>query len=135
VPLLWDVSTRNLRLPIIELPKRGNGADIAKAGEARGLSLSALQKLSDYIRAKRVAIEAVDIVEKLKGPALTLVQKAGGIVVLNGAILRDVMSVSYKYPPAIEREEAKLMRLKKIMQLDGRAQKIEKPCLTLSDAP
>jgi len=119
-------------MPTIALPKRRNGASAAKESVPR---LSTEQRLSliDYIRAKRLANEANAILEKMKGPALAIVQMAGGVVSLNDAVLREAMSVSYDYPPAIMRQEDKLRQLKKIMQLDGRAQKIEKPCLMFSE--
>jgi hypothetical protein len=118
-------------MPTITLPKRRNGI----APTVPKLSLSAEQKrsLSDYIRAKRVANEAAAILEKMKGPALAIVQMAGGTVAMNDAILREAISVSYGYPPTLLRQEDKLKQLKKIMQLDGRARKIEKPCLTMSE--
>jgi hypothetical protein len=54
-----------------------------------------------------------------------------GEVKIGDVLLLEAMSVSYLYPPAVLRQEEKLMQLKKLMQnpLDGRAKKIEKPCL------
>jgi hypothetical protein len=113
------------------IPKRGNGADIT---EVRGLSLTEVRELSDFIRLKRVAIDAIALVEQRKGPILAIVQKVGDKIPLNGMILQEVMSVSYEYPPAIVRAEEKLREQKKIMQIDHRARKIEKPCLLCTEA-
>jgi len=133
VLLLWDISNRNSH-SIIEIPKRGNGTVVAKDGELRGLSLTEIQKLKDFIRLKRVAIDAIALVEQQKGPILAIVQKGGGEIPLDGMILKEVMSVSYDYPFTILREEEKLRKQKKIMQIDGRALKIEKPCLMCTEA-
>ena len=122
-------------MPTITLPKKRNGNALGFGPIAKKAQLSIEQRknLIAYIKAKRVANDAAVLLEKLKGPALTIVQMAGGVVSLNDAILREAMSVSYEYPPTVLRQEDKLRQTKKIMQLDGRAQKIEKPCLMFSE--
>ncbi len=132
--LLWDISNRNSK-SIIEIPKRGNGAGFVQDGEVRGLSLTEIQKLKDFIRLKRVAIDAIALVEQQKGSILAIVQKTEDAEVkIDGMTLKEVMSVSYEYPPAIVRAEEKLREQKKIMQIDHRALKIEKPCLMCTEA-
>ena len=89
--------------------------------------------LCTYIQARRKRDEADKVIEQTKGKALVAVQLLGGVAILYRARLSQSQSVSYLYPPAIKRREESLKQDKKIMQLDGRAQKLTKPCLLFDD--
>lgn len=100
------------------------------------MSSSEIQKLSDFVRLKRVISDAVALYEKQKGPVLSIVQKTEDAQVkIDGMTLEEGLSVSYEYPSAVLRQEEKLRQLKKLMQnpLDGRALRIEKPVLICRD--
>ena len=115
----------------IAIPKRGNGA---AAGVPKfQISPEQKQYLSDYIRAKRVANKALAILEEIKGPALAIVQLAGGSYAMNRALLRESMSVSYAYSSALTRRKLALRNEERIEQLNGKAEKIERPCLVMSE--
>jgi hypothetical protein len=105
---------------------------VAEAAKPK-LSDSQKELLRTYINARRKAAEANKVVEQVKDAALSAVRLLGGRAILYRALLLESEAVSYDYPAAIRRREEALKNDKKIMQLDGRAQKIVKPCLTFKD--
>jgi hypothetical protein len=91
------------------------------------------EMLRDYVRARRKAAEENVFIEKNKDAVLAIVRLLGGSAVyLNGRMYQGE-SISYDYPATIQNRQQKLTKDKKIMQLDGRARKIAKPCLMFED--
>jgi hypothetical protein len=86
-----------------------------------------------YILARRQAAQAAATMEMIKGEVMSIVNMSGGRVLMLEAMVHRGASVSYLYPKSILRAEDKLKQQKKIMQLDGRAEKITKDCLLFED--
>jgi hypothetical protein len=125
-------SAASSKNPVIPSPRPKSFMPVSVSPKKFVLNREQLAGLADYIKAKQIANEAVAFVEKMKAGALTLVQLAGGTVTMGNVILKDTPSISYAYSAALTRQKLALRNAEKIEQLNGKAKRIERACLVMS---
>jgi hypothetical protein len=91
------------------------------------------RKVLDYIKARRAMKAAELALLELKQPIWLITEAAGGKLEEQNALIYIGESVSYDYPMRVQQQENKLRQLKIIMQKDGRAERVNTPCLMFKD--